>query len=102
MMPRIQKAQANRTMKLREKLLMIGAAAVTLLFAGCAGDYFGAGYEIPYYGGQYFYGQNFGSRHFRSNHSESFHGGGSHGGGNHGGGGGGHGGGGHGGGGSRH
>ena len=101
----IQTAQATRTMKGREKILITAAAAVTLLFAGCAGDYYGVGYESPYYGGQYFYGQNFGIHHFRYNHSQSFHGGHGNGGGHHGGGGnrgggGGHGG--HGGGGSHH
>jgi hypothetical protein len=37
-------------MKTTEKLLLTGAAAVTLLFGGCTGDYYGP-YEGPYYGG---------------------------------------------------
>ena len=103
-------------MKTTEKLLITGAAALTLLFAGCAGDYYvGGPYEGPYlggfgpyyggygsfyggdlvvggvhyhnhYGGHHFYGHSFGGRHFAVAHG-GFHGGGFHGGGGHGGGG---------------
>jgi hypothetical protein len=95
-----------------KKLLLIGAAAVALLFAGCAGDYYVSGpYEGPYYGGfgpyysgygpyyennlvvggynysnhygwHHFYGRSFGARHFVVIHNS----GGFHGGGFHGGG----------------
>jgi hypothetical protein len=41
-------------MKTKEKLLIIGATALALLLAGCAGDYYGGGYETPYYGGHNF------------------------------------------------
>jgi hypothetical protein len=39
MMPGTQKDQQERTMKTTKKLLITGAAAITLLFAGCAGDF---------------------------------------------------------------
>ena len=57
-----------RTMKATERLLIVGAATLPLLFAGCAGDYYGAGYGGPYYGGRDFYGESYGYRDFRSSH----------------------------------
>jgi hypothetical protein len=66
-MPRTQKDHQVRTMKTTEKLLLTGAAALTLLFGGCTGGYYGpyeGPSEGPYYGGHYFYGQSFGARHF--------------------------------------
>jgi hypothetical protein len=76
-------------MKTNGKLLSAGAAALTLLFGGCTGGYYGSGsYEGPYLGGfgpyfpgyggdlvfgtshyhnydgnHHFYGRSFGSRH---------------------------------------
>jgi hypothetical protein len=67
-MPRTQKDHQVRTMKTREKLLLTGAAAVTLLFGGCTGGYYGPS-EGPYYGGHYYYGQSFGARHFYNSDS---------------------------------
>jgi hypothetical protein len=114
MIPRAQKHHQVRTMKPTEKPLIIGATALTLLFGGCAGDYYvGGPYEGPYYGGfgpyysghgayyrsdlvaggshyqnhvggHHFYGQSFGARHVTVAHSS----GGYHSGGGHGGGGG--------------
>jgi hypothetical protein len=95
--------------KTTEKPLITGAAALTLLFVGCAGDYYvGGPYEGSYYGdfgpyyegygpfyggdfvvggvryhnhygGHHFYGQSFGGRHFAVVHGP----GGFHGGGGH-------------------
>ena len=80
-MPRTQKDHQVRTMKATEKLLILGAAMVTLLFSGCAGGYYGGG---PYFGGHHFYGQSFGTRHFGSSHGSRGHGvGGGHGDGGH-------------------
>jgi len=39
-MPRTQKDHQARTMKATEKFLITGVAAVSLLFGGCAGDYY--------------------------------------------------------------
>ena len=86
------------------KRFIVGSAALTLLFTGCAGDYYvespglvvggfapywseawGGGH---YWGGHHFYGRSFGSRHFAFAHG-GFHGGGHagfHGGGGYGGG----------------
>ena len=74
-------------MKTTERLLITGAAALTLLFGGCTGGYYSAGpYEGPYvggfgpygyggdlvigtshyqnhYGNHHFYGRSFGARH---------------------------------------
>jgi hypothetical protein len=94
MILRTRKEPQEGKMTRTEKLLIIGCSAFSLLFAGCAGGYYGGGDEVPYYGGHYFYGQSFGARHFASAHgSGGGHSGGGHGGGGHSGGGGGHGGG---------
>jgi hypothetical protein len=83
-----------------KKLLISGAAALTLLLAGCAGGYVGAGpyygdfgpyYPGPFYGGDFvvggfhyrshagghhFYGRSFGAAHFGHPHiSQGFRGG---------------------------
>ena len=87
-----------------QRIFIAGVAALTLLFTGCAGDYYvggpgpGVGGFVPfwagswggghYWGGHHFYGRSFGSRHFALAHG-GFHGGGHagfHGGGGHGGG----------------
>lgn len=91
-------------MKTKEKPLLSAGAEVTLLCAGCAGDYYvGGPYEGPYYGGfgpyydgyapfyeggfviggghyenhyggHHFYGRSFGARHFTFARRETFHG----------------------------
>lgn len=85
-------------MKTTERLLITGAAALTLLFGGCTGGYYSAGpYEGPYvggfgpygyggdlvigtshyqnhYGNHHFYGRSFGARHIAvANRSGGFH-----------------------------
>jgi hypothetical protein len=69
-------------MKVAQKYLFSGAAAVALFLSGCAGDYWvSAPYEGPgygaYYGFHHFYGRNFETRHFAVGHGGSgYHGGG--------------------------
>jgi hypothetical protein len=73
-----------------QRVFIAGVAALTLLFTGCAGDYYVGGPGpvvggfVPFWGGHHFYGRSFGSSHFAFAHGgghAGFHGGGSHGGG---------------------
>src|SRR5208282_5095744 len=54
MMQRTQKNRQVRSMKTIRKILITGAAAMTLLLAGCAGDF----YAFDPYGGAYYGGHD--------------------------------------------
>jgi hypothetical protein len=86
MRPQDSDSRETLTMNATHKIFLAGAAGLTLLLSGCAGDvWLSAPFEGPYYGPFYgyhhFYGRSFRARHFVVGHGGGgYHGGGGHGG----------------------